>query len=181
MFNGFDQTVPDSIAKLLALIINLVSTLSLLTVGLIFIYNRKFKKHPYPLLGYTCLAEAFVYCTMHTKAFSCVIKIWEVFDLTVSNFDPYFEAATKIPFFGLNAGITIFALNLSVTLNALVYLDLYLTLKNPFYERKARIKWYWLTVTIMLMLQAYLIIIDPEVITLDFDVLHKYHHLRIWN
>jgi hypothetical protein len=104
-----------------------------------------------------------------------------VFDLTVSGFDPYFEAATKIPFFGLNAGITIFALNLSVTLNALVYLDLYLTLKNPFYERKARIKWYWLTTVIMLMLQAYLIIINSEVITLDYDIAHNYvGQLPIW-
>lgn len=65
-FNGFDKNVPGSVAKLMALMINLISTLSLLAVGLIFIYNRKFKKHPYPLLGYTCIAEAFLYCTMHT-------------------------------------------------------------------------------------------------------------------
>ena len=72
-----------------------------------------------------------------------------MFDLTVSSFDPDFQSATSIPFFGINAAITIFALNLSVTLNAIVYLDLYLTLKNPFYDRKARIKWYWLIVIIM--------------------------------
>lgn len=43
------------------------------------------------------------------------------------------------------------AVNLDLLLNSLVFIDLYLTMKNPFYQREKRKKWFFLIAFLSMM------------------------------
>jgi hypothetical protein len=45
---------------------------------------------------------------------------------------------------------------LSVYLNAVLFVDLYLTIKNPFFQREKRVKWYYIGAAGVLVLMLLL-------------------------
>ena len=113
------------------------SGLCLFLVGMYLLFNRNFKKHPYPMLGITCLAESSWIYNFSQFNLIFVAKIYKIFAFSLFfRMDDPKELHFCMSFLIKNYKVFFIAcFQVTYVINGLIYLDLYLTLRNPFYPR----------------------------------------------
>ena len=145
----------------------LITSIFLAFVGLFIWTNKKFQKHPYPLIAWTSIIQSFYFCSLTINSYQCVPKM---FDLNVRSlrmlptlwekgissgfkywWSPQFlSSPDQLPsyllvfeyYYNMYYYGTIISQNLDLMMNTLIFMDLYFSLKNPFQTRNKRNKWY---------------------------------------
>lgn len=69
-----------------------------------------------------------------------------------------------------------FSIYLNLLFNSIVFIDLYLTIKNPFYPREQRAKVYWAVVAVVIILFCISFHVQGPV-TADLDFEHEYTYM----
>ena len=154
---------------ILQIVLSTISSFSLLLVGMFLLLHPNFKKHPYRLIAYTCLFEASVFCGQFNNVFIDYFQQYvyfarssEIFKLLVtgqfSKMLHFLSLSSEMKdewvtystiyewhqaFMVLFKSITYFSIIVNICLNSFLMLDLYLTLKNPFYPRTRRARKYF--------------------------------------
>ena len=128
-----------------------LSCLCLWLLGFYILKNPKLKMHPYPLIGWVCITDSYLF----NYLFSWVILIGtvcrpDIFQAFTLNWGPcWLNKIVKYLlniYLGVNLRSTFFAMNLMI--NSFLFIDLYYTLKNPFKPRESRSKWYFILTTL---------------------------------
>lgn len=132
-----------------------LSGLSLMFMGLYLLLGTNFKKHPYPLLAWACIFESALFFNWSQKLAVIQFKLHKILAVSLyggdlSDFRITYECLKKL----ILCWKVLFAtlLQLNIVTNGLIYIDLYLTLKNPFYPRSRRAKKYYI-----IMLSVFLV------------------------
>ena len=126
-----------------------------MAVGLFILLNKKFKKHPYPLIGLALLFESTYFFARYANLFVCNTGMYLFF---AYNYDFAQDILTGSKLFQTSLEfkqesltillsswkfITFTSMYVQITANSIIFYDLYLTLNNPFYPRYKRVKWYF--------------------------------------
>ena len=135
----------------------LLSGISLSVIGFYLLLGKSFKKHPYRLLALACIFESALFLNW-TKRISIVqFRLHKIFILTwhggdLSDYSLIYGTLKKF----IISWKIIFAVLLQLTIitNGLIYIDLYLTLINPFYPRHKRAPKYYLVLLIVLVMAS---------------------------
>jgi len=99
--------------------------------------------HPYLLVSMIALIEGIYFLLFNTIEEVCNLKLYEIWAYTVF-FDGSIESQLRSLKMILNSGVIMFRFLflLSFFLNGFLCMDLYLTVKSPFYPKERRLKWY---------------------------------------
>ena len=175
-------------------------------VGFFLLVNKKFKGvHPYGLYAGACLSQALVHFNAYNFKITCDMMpkmlLWStgliptILDrigtsdgfLSWFNFEEWIQVntSTKMQFRASNvllydwSGLKVMFLNINIILNSLVFVDLFLTIRNPFYPRKRRMTTYLFVVlsvvitTFASMAFLYTIELDHNEIIVPLSVVIK--------
>lgn len=123
------------------LISSYLSGLFLMFVGFFILLNKKFQKHPYSLIGWACICNAIGFFLRYSNFLVCFFDLPWLFQLSV---DPYYYLVngTVHPIMIWNKFQSIYiswkivsyiSIYLNLAANSLIFIDLYLTIRNPFY------------------------------------------------
>ena len=121
-------------------------------VGFFILLHKKFQKHPYQLIGWACVYNAIGFFLRYSNFLVCFLDLPWLFQLSI---DPYYYLVngTSHPIMIWNKFQSIYiswkvvsyiSIYLNLAANSLIFIDLYLTIRNPFYARQRRAKWYTL-------------------------------------
>ena len=150
----------------LNLVVALISSLSLMAVGMFLFTHPKFKgKHPYSLILTATLFEASLYLMTTYKNYTCGLH-WPWF-LSVTSGLPSLATGSTLgdiaSFERQYSSLKIlqslqkfsysYSLNMNLLTNSIFFVDLYLTIKNPFVPRQSRYKGYYALALIMTIWQ----------------------------
>lgn len=173
------------------------SGLCLAFVGFHLLWNENFAKHPYWMVAAQCLLIATVQINQYIiyLLFPIGMLQWMTWESQIMdslfrlNFSEAFKTIShgpdfayldhKIVFEYRNAFVVVWKVTLivagilSIILNFLYILDQYLALRNPFYPRRKRSKWYQLTLVVVGISFAWSILAresynEEAIATLDF-------------
>ena len=142
----------------------MVSAIFLMFIGFFLLLNKRFSKHPYPLIAAAMLLNAAYFCALYSNFLICkfhmykysiqiIPKLWN--DRYFVDFDEIFQhmvVSWKL--------ITIVTSVLDITINSLIFLDLDLTITNPFYPRSKRVKYYIAIVFFVLLYFTYIFVLS---------------------
>lgn len=126
--------------------------------------STKFKNHPYPLIAITSAIESFYYFTVFMPNRICQLNMAYLFTWSkaVASWRPWSEATSpeqnyKSLLFlqSVQLFINDLSMYLNLYFNSVIFIDLFMTLRNPFYAATTRIKMFFL----FAVLQAVAIII----------------------
>ena len=115
-------------------------------VAITIFYSKKLQVHPQPLIAYICLCEAISCWNQIVQAitpqnFTSYFGINELFSLTLTFQKTDADWPSNYLCYTNQYTIQIF-IYLSLCLNLCLCVDLILTLRNPFYPSKRRMKYY---------------------------------------
>jgi len=107
------------------------------------LWNEKLNTHPYKLISLIALIDATYFLIYNTIENICNFKLYTIFAYTVL-WDGSESRQKESLIFLINISILLFRFlfMLSFLLNSFLCLDLYLTVKNPFYPAHRRMKFY---------------------------------------
>ena len=143
-------------------------------VGFFLRYDRKFRDHPYPIISSAIFLQA-IYYSLHYVNYQlcnsfCVRLLCNTitFSQALFNDGPIgafrtlseggYECSASFEyevFMGLHYMQNIFEVVSTygcITLNSVLFIDLYLTLRNPFFPRKNRVIFYYLFTFVMMLI-----------------------------
>lgn len=166
------------------------SGLVLLVVGLYLLSGKKFKLHPYPLMGLACICQGLEMTMFDDVNDMCEFHIPLIFVWTRSIFqwssvedfkqwitlNNYIDVTLKWQqaynledVMRLTHSITFtYASTLNNLINSLLFMDLFLTIRNPFYQRSKRIPLYCIFIFIVEAILTGLIIMTIN----DVDIVY---------
>ena len=159
-------------------LIGLTSGLFLAFTGFYLILNKNFRHHPYPMIGTACLFQAayffsyfdiFVVCKSNLIEYHAYnIGIWTSIKESgpygviewlnysswmAANFTPEIKYLIFKQFIISWKVMVITFTYLHLGANSVIFIDLYLTLRNPFYPRKKRV-WKYRIFLLMILIFA---------------------------
>jgi len=120
-----------------------VSAITLLIAGMFIMFNKKFNKHPYPLIATACLLNSMYFSARFSNVMMCK---YQTFNYLKSSMDFLSDiTGGLLPKVSLIKLYTVMQLTykvmtlessyLTITVNSFIFLDLWLTIKNPFQPR----------------------------------------------
>ena len=138
------------------IIISTLSGLCLAIIGFFFLLNKKFKKHPYSLFAYACLLQSVYFFCHYSNFLICLLNLslsleWSKFNFNPDYEDIFFSFKTLLIMWKT---ICISMTYMQLTANSIIFIDLYLTLKNPFYPRKKRMLAYNLILIVVMIISS---------------------------
>ena len=162
-----------------------LSGILLSLVGFYMMLGTKFQQHPYPLIGFACLVHGGYYFSQVQFLTVCYFNVFNRVEYRRGFFDSMYTSgllqAVQL-MYGPNKKkfisnpnsryrVYIEVLNswtitkqslmmLQVFINCLIFVDLYLTLRNPFFPRKRRMFFYYLSASIIFILVVFFISMD---------------------
>ena len=127
-------------------------------------------------MGYTALFEAMMYCCFFTIVFKCKLDLWTLFQFSINLVDIKNKGifndikVINFPFFGFNSYIFIHSMYLALLFHTMIFVDLYLSLRNPFYQKEKRFKFYYLFILIVMIIVGSFMYKYSEFLTQDLDI-----------
>lgn len=132
----------------------MVSSINLLVLSMYLIISNKFKRHPYPLIAITSAVESFYYCTLYLPNRICELNLARLFTYTkaAAKWDVEWSVSTSAKeeyrsllfLKGVQLFIDDLSLYLNLFFNTVIFIDLLMTLRNPFYPGTMRILIFYL-------------------------------------
>jgi hypothetical protein len=148
----------------------LVSGIGLTFTGFYLMLNKKFNKHPYPMIAFTCIIESLQYTNSMIQPIMCFLPLPEIWAASIKPVEmilTYFGYShgnePQFMYDTLRAQIVLwkvisFLVQITLVLvNSLLFLDLYLITQNPFYSVRKREKFYYFTIFVACLIAVFLI------------------------
>ena len=157
---------------------SILSGISIMIVGGFLLFHHKFKKHPYPLLAWTCIIQSFYYFSKYVIITDCfydkyttlaktlgliaslmdhgIIKTAQLISGSsyewIQYYPEYYIASVQwafIAFWHFQYDSNV----LNVSMNTLIFLDLYWTIQDPFMPTRFRTRYYGLGLFLVILIQ----------------------------
>ena len=141
-------------------IMSYFSGVSLLVIGFYLKETSVFSKHPYPLIARSLMVQSMFYFCEFESGYACLVDYTQLFK---SSFG-WDEQFVKEYFVRTDQFLTFQCMQMSLLLQTLVFVDLYLTLTNPFVPRNFRNKYYVPICVIFFLIVGFL-----NIQTLNFE------------
>ena len=115
--------------------------------GLVLYQHPQLQRHPYKIYALACISEGIYFSNLNVYKFVCSQNYPVIFMQTLNLVTG--QTSDEVKYWILYGLILIgncifyFGLCQMMVFNFLIYLDLYLTIKNPFHPRELRIKYYY--------------------------------------
>lgn len=156
-----------------------------MAVGFYLMRSKHFRKHPYPLLALACIFESGFTFNWSQKYAIVVFKLHKIFLLSqwqnagdLSNYEEIYASLKLLLISWKVCFATLLIMN--IVTNGLIYIDLYLTLKNPFYPRARRAKKYFMILFCVFISSISVAIFAYKNNTISLNVYDKLWPLSIY-
>ena len=162
-------------------VVLLIVSFSLASLGFFLWRNGKFVKHPYPMFAWASLVEAMFFFSMFQNVYQCSrttfmdVRVWTFAIFRTIKDIGFFDAikiwgtekwwnmpTTKIYYLfilkydsNMFWFFTILSQGIDTLMNTMVFIDLYLSLSDPFKPREGRRKYYKTSILIVVVAMTF--------------------------